>query len=394
MRNVFETLSEWFSGGREDFFTATLALFLERNEAFRDEFLMWLMPHMKDDLLARRWVVSAQVSYPSCKGNAVLDMVLQSRDLELWFEHKVGSSAGKYGEIDQLEKYLDAAARVMLGNVDSKTNIQWPTNGPIDQAPRVALFFVTRDAKSLDRGRYEGRLYSGSARYGFVWPPQGHLRWRDFWVRAEGALDGVLRGGVGEYERTLAQQFLRYWRSMRGMWKNTDVSTDWTDLLPDRDELPEGQPCGFDDLWAGVRTIATERLGCSRVKGWRGYQLELSLPADASPAVDQVTVNPVHDVANQKNCSEKLGAYVLKLLFRPRKEFVWPVFRSEAVFDKRWRGTLRCHKADLEVLVEIADWESCRDVAKRCQSVADAFWAGLSIVHAETGVEFRGIGLC
>ncbi len=64
MNNIFKSLGHWFVASTEDFFTATLALFLERNEAFRDEFLAWLAPHVHDDLHIRRWTVKAQVKRP------------------------------------------------------------------------------------------------------------------------------------------------------------------------------------------------------------------------------------------------------------------------------------------------------------------------------------------
>lgn len=270
MSNIFLNLSSWFTSGTEDFFTASLAVFLERNEIFREAFLTWLTPYVQDELHQRRWTVKAQVQTASSKGTAVIDMELSSPDLLLWFEHKIGAGTGKYGDIDQIEKYLDAANRVMVGIEDGTTPVQWPIDAPKNKFPRVALFYVTRDAKSLDRARYEGRIYNSEKRFGLVWVrPEGHLRWRDFWYSAKTALDGALSGELGEFERTLSRQFLRYWSSLPGMWKHALPGKDWPELLPDWKTLREGQSCAFDELWEEVRRVAKEQLHCRRFPaGW------------------------------------------------------------------------------------------------------------------------------
>ena len=112
MSNIFLSLASWFKSGTEDFFTASLALFLQRNEVFREEFLNWLQPYVLDDLHGRRWTVKAQVTSASDKGDAIIDMEFASPDLLLWFEHKIGAGIGKYEEKDQIEKYLDATNRI------------------------------------------------------------------------------------------------------------------------------------------------------------------------------------------------------------------------------------------------------------------------------------------
>ncbi len=397
MKNIFVSLGAWFTSGTEDFFTASLALFLERNETFREEFLNWLAPHVQqDDLHRHQWVVKAQVGRASCKGTAVIDMELGSPDLLLWFEHKIGTGKGKYGEIDQIEKYLDAANRVMLGVEDGASAVQWPTDGPNEECPRVALFYVTRDLKGLDRSRYEGRIYAPRARFGLVWPPQGHLRWRDFWNPAQRALDGALRGESGEFERTLSHQFLRYWRSLPGMWKHALPGKDWSELLPDSKDLPEGQSCGFNELWEEVKSIALQQLRCrSSIIGYLGYEQRLEFATDACPQVDQICVNAVRDVTSERNWDDRLGRYVLRLLLRRRDDQGWPPFRSEAVFEDHWPARLRLYRVraaqQLEVLVGIRDWDNCRDTSERRAAVADAFWAGIKIAVSEVGVEFRGL---
>jgi len=285
MRNVFRSLSRWFVSGTEDFFTASLALFLERNEDFREEFLDWLAPRVKDDLHRRHWTINAQVQRPSCKGTAILDMVFSSPDLELWFEHKIGAAIGKYGNMDQIEKYLDAANRVMLGVEDGKTEIEWPGKGPEKGYPRVVLFYVARSPKAVDSQQYQGRVYQPQTPYGVVLPP---FSWRRFWPRARNSLDGALRGEWGEFEKTLALQFLGYWRSIPGMWKAIPSGADWSNLLPDPSELQEGQPCPFGELWDDLLTMAARDLHCRKSGGWLGYEHSFDVPEESAADIDHI----------------------------------------------------------------------------------------------------------
>jgi hypothetical protein len=115
MSNIFKRLACF---GEEDFFTASLALFIERDKNFRFAFLNWLQSLVNEDLTGYAWEVRIQDSRKSQYGEAILDMVLAHSQIELWFEHKVGAQLNRYAsesgnEVDQLEKYLDAAARVM-----------------------------------------------------------------------------------------------------------------------------------------------------------------------------------------------------------------------------------------------------------------------------------------
>jgi len=392
MRNVFKSLSKWFASSTEDFFTASLALFIERNERFRDEFLDWLTPLVKDDLHKRNWTVSAQVPRPSCMGGAVLDMVLSSSDLELWFEHKVGAQLGKYGEKDQIEKYLDTANRAMLGIEDGATSVTWPEKGPEKGYPRVILFYIGRSPKPLDAQRYSGRVYETSRPYGIV---AQTLRWRDLWPKANRALADALHGEWGEFEKTLSMQFIGYWRSIPGMWTAAYVGGDWRELLPDPGELKEDESCGFDALWEDLVGFGRSDLGCS-TRGWRGYEQNCKLPEERSVDIDRININPVQDVALLRNWDERLGSYVLRLLICPRRdEFEWPAFRSELVLDEKWPVRLRLHRVSgpnqLEVLVGIQGWEQCVDTASRRAVILDAFRQGSRAALLETGLEIQGL---
>ncbi len=396
MGNIFQNLGSWFTSGTEDFFTASLALFLERNEVFREAFLDWLSMRVQDDLHRRRWIIKAQVQTPSSKGTAVIDMELRNPDLLLWFEHKIAAGAGKYGDIDQIEKYLDAANRVMLGIEDSNAPVEWPATGPEKGLPRVVLFYVTKDPKTLNRNRYEGRIYSPAKRFGLVWvPPDGHLRWRDFWYPAQRALDGALSGELGEFERTLSRQFLRYWKSLPGMWTHALAGSDWSELLPDQKELPEGQSCPFDALWEEVRRLAREQLRCQNIYPYLGYELRLEFRSEDCQQVDQIYVRPIPDIAKERNWTDRLGPQALRLLLRRRDSQDWPDFRSEVTFDDRWPARLRLHRVgsaqQLEILVGIYNWSKCHDTMERCAAIADAFLAGIKLARDEAGVEFPGL---
>jgi len=390
MRNVFKSLTKWFASSTEDFFTASLALFIERNERFRDEFLDWLTPLVADDLHKRNWTVSAQVWRPTCKGDAYLDMVLSNPDLELWFEHKVGAQLGKYGEMDQIEKYLDAANRVMLGIEDGETPVAWPEKGPEKGYPRVVLFYIGRSPKPLEEQRYSGRLYEPSRPYGVV--PRA-LRWREFWPKANRALEDALHGEWGEFEKALSMQFLGYWRSIPGMWTAAYIGGDWQELLPDPGGLKEGESCGFDTLWEDLVTFAKNDLGAS-ARGWRGYEQNCKLPKERSADIDRIHVSPVQDVAQLRNWDERLGPYVLRLLLCPRGEIEWPTVRHELFLDEKWAVRLRVFRSSrekqLEVLVGIPDWEKRVDAASRRAVIRDAFRQGLRAALIETDLDIQG----
>jgi hypothetical protein len=72
--------------------------------------------------------------------------------------------------MDQIEKYLDAANRVMVGVEEGQSKVEWPAQGPKAPYPRVVLFYVTRDLKPLDASHYRGRLYTKEAHFGLVSP--------------------------------------------------------------------------------------------------------------------------------------------------------------------------------------------------------------------------------
>jgi len=324
-------------------------------------------------------------------GGAVLDMVLSSPDLELWFEHKIGAQLGKYDKKDQIEKYLDTANRVMLGVEEGETKVAWPEKGPEKGYPRVILFYIGRSPKPLDAQRYSGRLYEVSKPYGVV---ARTLRWRDLWPKANRALEDALHGEWGEFEKTLSMQFIGYWRSIPGMWTAAYTGGDWQELLPDWGELREGESCGFGLLWEDLVAFVRNDLKSSPV-GWLGYEQRWGVPEECSADVDQITVGAVRDVAEVRNWDERLGPYVLRVLIRRRGEPEWAAFRPELVLDEKWPIRLRLHRvkgaSQLELLIGIPYWERCVDTASRRAMILKAFLKGTHAALLETDLDIQGI---
>ena len=93
MSNIFKRLLADF--GTEGPFTASLALFIERDKEFRLAFLNWLQSIVSEDLRGYAWEIATEVFKPSQYGDAYLDMVLAHSEIELWFEHKIDASIGK-----------------------------------------------------------------------------------------------------------------------------------------------------------------------------------------------------------------------------------------------------------------------------------------------------------
>lgn len=393
MQNIFKFLGR--PSGAEDFFTACIGLFLARNDEFREAFLRWIQPGVSEDLLSRSWKVRVQVKYPSYYGDAVLDMVLSTKDVELWFEHKLAAKMGGIRKetevVQQLEKYLEAAARVMTGRERDKDRVPWPTEGPGRDRPRVLLFYLTRELERVDRMRYTDYIV-GMRGIGLVWPVEGHRRWRDFWRIAKLALDGTLRGERGEFERTLTTQFLDYWQALPGM-SVQDHDQEWAKLLPPTEDLHKGDTVPFDPYWDLIKErVSTWNWRWSR--GWYGMEVYLTVPEGT---VDQVYVHPLRTVdgPDAKGWDEELGHHVLRLLFRPRSlDHRWPHFSEKALYEK-WRGRLGLHRVgdrdQVRLLVGIANWVACNFEEDRKRAVVNAFEAGIKMFCREVGVDLPGV---
>jgi len=374
--NLFKQLGSWFASSTEDFFTASLAAMLHRNARFRQAFLSWLAPHLSpsEDLLSREWRIAAQVSRPSCRGEAVLDMILTSDGLELWFEHKTGANLGQYDDIDQLEKYLDAANRAMVGVSDGLSDVVWPTVPLTDGRPRIALFYITRKAKVVDINRYRQRLYRDDQPFGLTWPPAGHLRWRDLWSIAESTL-GPAAQHASAFEQQLAAEFLSYWQSMAGMWKIA-ATGDWAALLPPYDTLPEAQPCPFDDLWVDLLSYARSRLSPTGIRPWRGYEQHIAIGDNAFGEVDTIYVAPVTQVGDLENWDKRLGSFVLRILLRRRGGAPWGEISSTGNSNDppiRNRIVYLSGEQRIEVLAAVTDWPTEPDVEARRHAIRNAF---------------------
>ncbi len=100
-------------------------------------------------------------------------------------------------------------------------------------------------------------------------------------------------------------------------------------------------------------------------------------------------------MAKQPNWDDRLGSYVLRMLFRRRGDEPWPAVRCQAVLDDRWQARLRLHKVNkedrLEIMVGIYGWKRSQDNAERKAAVANAFRAGLKIAARDVGIRFPGL---
>ncbi len=393
MNNIFNKLGASF--GTEDFFTASVALFIERSPSFRRAFLSWLEAVTKEPLNKYAWQVGIQVAKPSRYGTAVLDMRLVNVEIELWFEHKVGAALGKYQttageEADQLQKYLDSAARTMSGVTSSSSDVSWPINGPSPGQPRILLFYVSRDGTSINKDRYIQNLHLPGG-CGLVWPESGQLRWREFWPLANRALENALKGECGEFERTLSIQFLNYWKGIPGMWLQDVFDEEWSKLLPLDSQILPGDKAPFDVYLAEVEHLAKAKLGWQRQANYKGTSLEFAV---ANGSFDHVSFGGVRRADEIDLPTANLGHEIVCLIFRARDiANVWPPPSPDLCFE-RWNGTAKTSRANnrtfMTIYVAVDKWSSYHTQVRRIREVTRAFVAGLKIFESITGASISG----
>lgn len=391
MSNLFTWLGSSF--GKEDFFTASIAFFIARNSAFRRAFLVWLETVTNEPLDSHSWEVGIQTAFPSRLGTSILDMRLANPEIELWFEHKLGSGLGHYetedGEqADQLEKYLDAASRVMNGRKNGTAEVHWPTDGPVENQPRILLFYISRDGTSLDKERYVSRLHSANTQ-GLVWPTSGQLRWRDFWPSAQEALAGVLEGENGEFERDLSRQFLDYWKSLPGMWLQEVFDHEWLSLLPE--DIPNKEKAPFDVYLREIEKVAVSKLEWQRKVNYKGIALEFRVPTGP---VDHVTFQAMRRVDDIDVPVTELGHELFRLIFRARENLSrWETPPVPLGYDK-WKGTATIQRKQnrefMCIYLGVQHWNSCDTQEERTAAVTEAFGAGVKMFEISTGVSIPG----
>lgn len=387
MNNIFQRLGSSF--GCEDFFTAAIALFVERNPKFRDAFLTWLEQASGESLLHRNWQVEIQSGSPSCAGTAVLDMKLRHPEVELWFEHKVGAPVGKRKsavgrDLDQLEKYLDAAARVICGLGGEQLEVEWPAV-PVAGQPRVLLFYISRGGAPLRREVYARQLHQPGS-YGLVWPAAGPLRWRDFWPQAQFALEPVLQGEQGEFERTLTHQFLLYWQSLPGMWQTANTVTTW------REAHTKDEQGNFpsEPLWDGILQLAREKLGWPR---YGGYKIDHYLAVPSGP-IEDVMVSALTSRSEMPVDSQGMPDEVIRLQFKLRDNSLpRPAPAQRLCFD-RWRGVTALGSTRdrnvIRVFVSVLDWPDALTQDQRTRALIGSFVAGVKMFEQLTGWKLPG----
>ncbi len=386
MTNIFKKLACF---GEEDFFTASLALFIERNESFRNAFLNWIEPHVGETLNSKAWTIELQKMHRSAYGDAYLDMVLVNAELELWFEHKVSAALGKYKDsdgnhVDQIEKYLDTAARVMTGIDNGQDDAPWPTAGPtVEGQGRVILFYISRSGKQLDANRYAGRIHR-TGNSGVVIPEDpASLRWKDFYPLGKVALEESLQGNHDVFEATLTQQFLDYWTGIRGMWRQLEFNDKWLELLPISDELSVANPAPFVNYLNEIEEEFAARLGWKIDEHWKGTTVVFSTPIDTAPKVEFRGISTIEEIPDY---DPSLGNETVQIIIRCDSTTIPPRQPKTSQFEN-FKG-LVAHKRVgnqdiIDVYVGVTKWNEIHTKNWRYHQLMLAFVAGLRMAERE-----------
>jgi len=394
MDNLFKRLACF---GEEDFFTASFALFIERSDEFRKAFLNWLEPLANENLAGYAWNIRIQDWRESQYGGAILDMVFAHPEMELWFEHKVAAQLNRYGsetgeQVDQLQKYLDAAARVMTSTDNAKQPVEWPGDGPTCGAPRILLFYISRSGARLERDTYRGKLHSpGNA--GLVFPENDRqLRWRDFFPLGEQALEGRLRGSAGEFEATLARHFLDYWRGIRGMWRQTNFSDAWLELLPLDDSLSVDNPAPFVHYLDEIEELFVTKLGWRAKEHWGGSNVVF---ATSTEKTETISLRAVHHIEKIRDYSPTLGTEVVAVTIRFSPEHRVTRVAERRIRFESFQGLIAYERGNgkdvIHVYVGVNDWDGVHTKEWRYRQICLAFIAGLRMAEQSLEIDIPGL---
>ena len=389
MANLFKRLACF---GEEDFFTAAFALFLESNNHFRTAFLKWIESLVDESLTDYAWDIKIQETRKSQYGDAILDMALVNPKIELWFEHKVGAQLNTYSgntgeEVDQLQKYLDAAARTMQGIKTGKQAVQWPKQ-PDDGSPRVILFFISRSGSPLDQADYEGKLYCTNG-FGLAFPENNkQLRWKDFYTSGKNALSETLNGAAGVFEGQLAQHFLTYWQGIRGMWKQSTYDLDWEALIPSDDELGTTGIAGFDNYFSIIDDLIRDHFGWKKPLNYKGKSREIAIHQNN---IEHLTISPVKRIEDDiPNYDKGLGKQVIRLRCRFTDDVSTSKDYPSQLWHESWMGITSTGKRDgkllLDLYVGVKGWEEAFSDTRKSREVAHSFIAGLHMITSAAGI--------
>jgi hypothetical protein len=390
MTNIFKQLACF---GQEDFFTASLALFIERNESFRNAFLNWIEPHVGETLISKSWTIELQKMHRSAYGEAYLDMVLINPELELWFEHKVGAALGKYKDsdgnhVDQIEKYLDTAARVMTGIDNGEDDAPWPTDGPtVEGQGRVLLFYISRSGKQLDANRYSGRVHC-TGNSGVVIPEDNtSLRWKDFYPIGKAALEESLQGNHGVFEATLTQHFIDYWTGIRGMWRQLEFSDEWLELLPNSEGLSVANPAPFVNYLSEIEHEFASRLDWEIAEHWEGKTVVFRTAINTAQKVEFSGIRTIEEIPDY---DPSLGNETVKITIRLDSGTTIPPRQTKTSQFENFKG-LVAHKRSgnrdiLYVYVGVTKWNQIHTKKWRYQQLMLAFVAGLQMAKREFNI--------
>tara|TARA_Y100001934_G_scaffold182376_1_gene215679 strand:+ start:290 stop:1498 length:1209 start_codon:yes stop_codon:yes gene_type:complete len=399
MQNIFQTLLSSF--GKEEPFTACLALFLERNRDFRFTFLEWLETIIPETLTGYEWEISTEVSKPSLYKEARLDMVLAHPNIELWFEHKIDAPLGKRPsnadnkvEVDQIRKYLDAASRIMTKTNPANQEACWPENGPAKGQPRVILFCISARGVHLQTNEYVDRIYSKQSPYGFALADDGiQLRWRDFHPLATSSLKDTLAGKYGILEAMLSEQFLQYWQSIDGIWRQTKFNDNWLKLIPPKETLSSSNMAPFANYMMGLEKLLVSKLGWQVKEHWDGGITVVFDPGLSD--VENITLRAIRSIEQIPNYKPRLGTEVVSIgiRFSPGVNVTQPIKSQMTHADHP--GQIVSSKTNKKTVITIYtglnDWNEVHTKTWRYQQVVEAFAAGLHMAALATGITIVGL---
>jgi hypothetical protein len=376
--NFFSKLQDTASVGNEDFLTSCLATLLAGIPELQREFLEWLDPEVKIDLVSKAWDIYGQKSYSSSEyGESRLDMVFVSGDVELWFEHKWGASEGvsvsktnPQETIRQLDKYL-VAPRLQEDGRDAQ----------------VLLFYITADGNPLERARFEGQIHDSPERGGLVWNSKrnGSFRWADFFPRVRSVLSGLQSEGRPSGFRTqLLESFVTWWATQEGLV----ITAACDELHPENHRDREGllQPaCDWlarriAGRWNDARESPNVG-GGTEIVVYTGRKDVLRIGAWPRRPARIKGWNPLDD-----------GKHIFRMTFQFGPEFAnYLVPRKNYKFDDdrvlMAETDERGGKLYLNIYVQLLDWETEKTSEGRKQAIVTATQCGLYLFEYITNID-------
>ena len=368
--SFFSSLEDNSGLGREDYLTACLASLMDGLPPLMDAFLEWIQPHVSADLRARRWQIRAQRPFPTDRyGAAVLDMVFEASDLELWFEHKVDAPEGRRSAKDDPSDVIGQLAKYDVARKQRETDARHP----------VLLFHITARPRVLARDTL-GTIHDGGAGGGYVWTGEpGHLLWADFHERARDAVLALRVASPSALPVQLAVAFLDWW--------NLQPNLRW---VPTPGTLYPDEPSELAGLWRAAEAWLTAGVfPGQRANLYGGSGIFFFL---ADPELSYFGVAPVKP-ATIAGWSADVCDSVLQVSVTVSARDLSPLHGTWRHREGRWPILLSCEKAKkgqtLRLNVGLVDWAERHDDEGRRHAILAAVQAAVRVLR-EAGIELAG----